>query len=449
MASVPGIPGSFVQILKDIYFETMFNAHLVLHQKRFEAALAAGRVPDHLVLSIFYHDSNGRATLKEDGFMIDWATRAGKLVFAAAEELQEYNMVTHSILTIFWASQGQWRRAVLHKLAAFAQIHVIGLHPKCSSQEQQWQAELRRRRFWACYCMDCHSSLDLHLTHSLSDPSSVPLPWPESNFNAEKMPSSNVMLHYDPSQPCGIYAAAMQALNLWYFSSEDVIVINGLTTVSLNARVTSLSAVRPCPSNTDRMTNATLYEIDGQLSRWWTVNPYNLTRNSIAAWPDHELSKVLMINFVYHQSFVAIHATRVPLFCGIRLGSDDVTSSSARLVSAQVALNHATSICDLAWLIMSSKKKMIRSLPNMVAYALYCGCIIQLPFLHCTDAGVQADAHARVEATLGLLEELGAFWRGPTIMSELIEDTEEVHLYRQAGASGKRRVHKQRTETSL
>ena len=37
----------------------------------------------------FYRDKTGQATLKDHGFMIDWAKRAGKLVFQEAEDLKE------------------------------------------------------------------------------------------------------------------------------------------------------------------------------------------------------------------------------------------------------------------------------------------------------------------------------------------------------------------------
>lgn len=63
----------------------------------------------------FYRDKNGQATLKEHGFMIDWAQRAGKLVLQEAEDLHEENIVTFLNLALFWHSQGSWRISYLHK----------------------------------------------------------------------------------------------------------------------------------------------------------------------------------------------------------------------------------------------------------------------------------------------------------------------------------------------
>jgi hypothetical protein len=47
--------------------------------------------------------------------MIEWAQRAGKLVFQEAENLHEDNVVTFCNLALFWHSQGSWRISLLHK----------------------------------------------------------------------------------------------------------------------------------------------------------------------------------------------------------------------------------------------------------------------------------------------------------------------------------------------
>ena len=47
--------------------------------------------------------------------MLEWAQRAGKLVFQEVEDLHEDNVVTFCNLTLFWTSQGSWRKAMLHK----------------------------------------------------------------------------------------------------------------------------------------------------------------------------------------------------------------------------------------------------------------------------------------------------------------------------------------------
>ena len=58
---------------------------------------------------------------------------------------------------------------VLHKLGAFQVIQVLGLRQLPLAGEEPWQAELRRRRFWACYSMECHSAPELHGIYAIFD----------------------------------------------------------------------------------------------------------------------------------------------------------------------------------------------------------------------------------------------------------------------------------------
>lgn len=75
----------------------------------------------------FYRDINGQAALKDSGFMIEWAQRAGSLVFREAEELHEDNIVTFCNLALFWHSQGSWRIAFLHKGTDVFRLKYAGL----------------------------------------------------------------------------------------------------------------------------------------------------------------------------------------------------------------------------------------------------------------------------------------------------------------------------------
>jgi hypothetical protein len=47
--------------------------------------------------------------------MIEWAKRAGKLVFQEVGDFHEDNIVTFCNLALFWHSQGSWRMAFLCK----------------------------------------------------------------------------------------------------------------------------------------------------------------------------------------------------------------------------------------------------------------------------------------------------------------------------------------------
>jgi hypothetical protein len=65
--------------------------------------------------SSFYRDSNGNPSLREYGFSIEWAERAGKLAYQDVETPNQDNLVTFLNLLLFWYGQGSWRRSFVHK----------------------------------------------------------------------------------------------------------------------------------------------------------------------------------------------------------------------------------------------------------------------------------------------------------------------------------------------
>lgn len=66
-----------------------------------------------LMESSFHNDEKGKLPFKE--FAHVWAERAGKLALNEIETPNEDNLVTFSTLTLFWYSQGSWRRSFIHK----------------------------------------------------------------------------------------------------------------------------------------------------------------------------------------------------------------------------------------------------------------------------------------------------------------------------------------------
>ena len=47
--------------------------------------------------------------------MVEWARKAGRLVFQQAEDLHEGKVVTLIILGLFWYSQGSWKISQFYK----------------------------------------------------------------------------------------------------------------------------------------------------------------------------------------------------------------------------------------------------------------------------------------------------------------------------------------------
>jgi hypothetical protein len=123
---------------------------------------------------------------------------------------------------------------------------------------------------------------------------------------------------------------------------------------------------------------------------------------------DHKsLSKVFLINLVYHQSLCALHSSIVPLFCWSK---GDTSQSSARQLSAQIAFEHAGAISTLITAMLSSSCSP-SGLPIFVAYAAYSSCAIQIPFFWCSEPTVKSQAKANVERNMKMIQEMSSYWK--------------------------------------
>lgn len=164
--------------------------------------------------------------------MIEWAKRAGKLVFQEAEDLHEDNIVTFCNLALFWHSQGSWRISYLHKGTTRSKLHIVPTraHPipgnacqllhitgpgsETLRTENSWQSEIRRRRFWACYLMHCHHSERLLYFEPGTDMQNLALPWPEEDFDAGVFKCHQVTLDSGQSNG-GIFSELIKVLTFW------------------------------------------------------------------------------------------------------------------------------------------------------------------------------------------------------------------------------------------
>ncbi|KAJ3547466.1 hypothetical protein NM208_g1501 [Fusarium decemcellulare] len=218
--SYHGIPASLVSTLVEEYFDNVYQSDLLLHKPLFLESLAAGTVQPHVLLSIcawganFYRDKDGKAILKDQGYMLQWAKQAGKMVFQDIGNLQEDNIVTFCNLSLFWHIQGSWRISYLHKGNACQLLHIIGLGPQRSPHTETLGSEIRRRRLWACYLMHCFSSERLFQFDAIADIRNLGLPWPDDEFQAGFPSSPPVPLNSEGI--CGgIFAELIRGLTLW------------------------------------------------------------------------------------------------------------------------------------------------------------------------------------------------------------------------------------------
>ncbi|RMJ08428.1 hypothetical protein CDV36_011955 [Fusarium kuroshium] len=362
-------------------------------------------VRSHVLLSIcawganFYRDESGSFTLKDQGFMIEWAKKAGKLVFQEAEELHEDNLVTFFNLALFWHSQGSWRISYLHKGNACQLIHIIGLG---SRNAGGLTSEIRRRRLWACYLMHCFSSEKLFHFDSITAVETLALPWPEGDFQEGALKAPPSYLESGESSR-SIFAELIRGLTLWC----DVV-----------------SAVKSPEVGLDRKI-ADIFSIENKLSVWWeSVQPgFKLDPRDMRGIEQKEFSTILLTNLVYHQSLCALHASIVPLFCWTK---GDGNWSSARQLSAQTAFEHAGRVSELINSVLSTCTRL-SAMPSYVAYAAYCSCAIQIPFLWCSEPAIRERTHINVGANVRMMQAMSPYWKLASLLEIYARCLYDIH----------------------
>lgn len=169
-----------------------------------------------------------------------------------------------------------------------------------------------------------------------------------------------------------------------------------------------------------------IHALDEEVSNWWhELRPdFKLTPSNIGAVPEDALPKLLLLNIVYHQSLCALHASIVPLFCWSAEGG---SWSPARQLSAQTAFEHACAASALIDAVLSTYVKL-SAMPGFVAYAAYCGCAIQIPFMWCLNASVKERARANVRANVRMIHIMAGYWKVAALLVSNPHRGQMLHL---------------------
>lgn len=155
-------------------------------------------------------------------------------MFQEAENPHEDNIVTFMNLALFYYSQGMWRRAYIHKgtVIQAQYIHTWGITDPVSvvgnaiqlayllglgqdRLEDNWETEIRRRRFWACYLMTCQTAEPLTIVDIGGKASELTLPWQDDDFSLRTPSTPRVTLDSDEGNG-GIYCELARIFTIWY-----------------------------------------------------------------------------------------------------------------------------------------------------------------------------------------------------------------------------------------
>ncbi|KAK4889551.1 hypothetical protein LTR27_011629 [Elasticomyces elasticus] len=311
--------------------------------------------------------------------MIEWAKRAGNLVFQDVQSLRAENIVSFSILGLFWYTQGNAVLCLQTGSVESSKAHV----------STSLDLEVQRRRFWACYLMQCTLGDPLVVFDSIIDVTKVALPWPEADFTAGVTQESSTYL--DGHLASGtIFGELARGLTLWasvfsHIKSPDL---------DFGESVTGI------------------YALDSDLSKWWSqVHPeLKLDPANASGISKDKLSKVLLLNLIYYQSMCALHASIVPLFSWSVAEGKLVGHSAARQSSAQVAYEHACTASDLMDAVLSLLPTL-NPAHSFIAYTAYSGCAIQIPFMWCSNLAVRQRATRNVQTNVKVISAMATCWK--------------------------------------
>ena len=157
-----------------------------------------------------------------------------------------------------------------------------------------------------------------------------------------------------------------------------------------------------------------IHALDDQISKWWSRLPsgFRLSPSSLADVPQKILPSIVQLHIIYHQCLCALHSSIVPLFCW-SVGDD--SRSLARQLSAQEAFENACSVSALidAFLSTFATPGVV---PPYAAYAAYCGCAIQIPFMWCSNASVRERTRANVRANIRIIHILAKYWKFASLL---------------------------------
>jgi hypothetical protein len=90
--------------------------------------------------------------------------------------------------------------------------YILGLgHDR---PDDSLKSELRRRRFWACYLVNCQSSESMAVVDTCGDIPKLSLPWRDEDFDMETPSTPRVTLDSDQNNG-GLFCELARVMAIW------------------------------------------------------------------------------------------------------------------------------------------------------------------------------------------------------------------------------------------
>ncbi|KAL9069590.1 MAG: hypothetical protein Q9157_006102 [Trypethelium eluteriae] len=184
-------------LLLEVYFKRLYNATLMLHKSVAFELYITNQIPAHLLRAIFAHaavflqqvDSPyakyirvfSLHTLYEKSW--SWARSASQEVLSHADEPSITKIQALQILQFYYFSRGEIQRAIVHTSLAYRLSQLLGYDRlyeddivSSTNHGTQFDREIKRRCFWACWCSVSMGSARLGSSDVCEKVAGLPLP---------------------------------------------------------------------------------------------------------------------------------------------------------------------------------------------------------------------------------------------------------------------------------
>lgn len=187
-------------LLLEVYFKRVYNATLLFHKNIAFQLYLQNDIPDYLLRAIFaqaalflkHVDANSQYkqyinilpmhTLFEMSW--PWARSASREVLSQADEPTLLRTQALQVLQLYYFSQGETQRAIIHASLAYQQSRLLGYDmlyedvasSSSTNRSMQFDREMRRRSFWASWYSFCIGSTQLDSSTACESVAGLPLP---------------------------------------------------------------------------------------------------------------------------------------------------------------------------------------------------------------------------------------------------------------------------------
>lgn len=98
-------------------------------------------------------------------------------------------------------------------------VHLLNICTTQKARDHSLEGELSRRRFWACYLINCHSSESMFTISSPDKIATFPLPWPDEDFDRGQAKDPPIYLGTSDSNG-GVFSELIRGMTQWYYPSS-------------------------------------------------------------------------------------------------------------------------------------------------------------------------------------------------------------------------------------